>query len=138
MTSLNGIAVGVAVVLLLCGAGLAGVCAVIPGYSIIKVGASVYFCRQLVGISVRQWLVEVIRPVIITLAINVAAGFLLNYITSGMSPIYGFLTVTGVLLVTTFLCCRTMLIRPYEWQRAKEVLSRLRFRNKAVEQPEGE
>lgn len=138
MTSLNGMAVGVAVVLLLCGAGLAGVCAVIPGYSIIKVGASVYFCRQLVGISVRQWLVEVIRPVIITLAINVAAGFLLNYITSGMSPIYGFLTVTGVLLVTTFLCCRTMLIRPYEWQRAKEVLSRLRFRNKAVEQPEGE
>lgn len=144
MSSLDGVAVGVAVVLLLSGAGLSGVCAVIPGYSILKVVASVYFCRQLVGISVSQWLVEVIRPVIITLAINVAAGFLLNYMTSGMSPLYGFLTETGVLLVTTSLCCRIMLIRQHEWQQAREVLSRLRGgkhalrKNKAVEQPEGD
>lgn len=139
MSSMACLAVGVAVVLLLSGAGLCGVCALMLGYSIVATAASVYFCRHLVGISVRQWLSEVIRPVLFTIAVNVAAGFLLNYLTSGMNPLYGFLTVTGVLLITTSLCCRMKLIRPYEWQRAKEVLSRLRFRkNKAVEQPEGE
>lgn len=84
------------------GLGIYNICGVIIGYSVIFDVVSVYFCKKLVHISIKQWLKQVVRPISITVMLNVLTGVLLLYLTSGFGSITRlFMVVTAIIVFAT-------------------------------------
>lgn len=117
--------VAVSALALFLNAGLWGVCLILIGYNLANVMGNVYFCRKLVGIRVRDWLNNVVRPVVIALSVNIAFGILLLFITRQFSPVLQFFLVSAALVGSAALTSWKFLIINSEKNQFKILFQRM-------------
>lgn len=102
--------------------GLTSVCWVIIGYCIINTLGGVYFCKKLVGLSVRAWIDQVVKPVILTLAFNIAIGLVAMLFTDSLNHTLRFFIVTIIVFISTALSSWLWLISSDEKNRIKQMI----------------
>lgn len=128
MLSLAFCTIFLAAALFYCGLGIYSICGVIIGYSVIFDIVSVYFCKKLVHISIKQWLKQVVRPISITVVLNVLTGALLLYLTSGFGSIARLFTVVTAIIVFATVINWIYLTDQDEKIRIKKMISSVKQR----------
>lgn len=126
MSSWAYLSIGVCALLLFWGGGLYSVCGVIIGYNIVNVSGGVFFCKKLVGISVRSWIRAVVMPVFFNLAINISLGIFLFLITQSMAPAARFFLITPLILCFTTITSWKLLLDVNEKAQCRQILYRLK------------
>lgn len=116
----------VAAFVLWLGAGLYGLCAVIVIYNLVDMLGNLYFCKKLVGISVRVWFKTVVTPVIVHLLINLFFGILLFLVTSQLSEGAQFFIVSISVVVSTAYSSWWLLIDNSEKEQCKNLWANLK------------
>lgn len=100
MLSLAAFTILLAALLLYLDFGIYSVCFVILGYSILFNAISLYFCKKLVSISIRQWVNNVVRPIALTIIFNIIIGFTLFYVTNNVNSIARFFLVVPSIIIS--------------------------------------
>ena len=131
-SSFSYISIGVSVLLLSLGGGLYSVCGVIVAYNMVNMLGNVYFCKKLVGISVRQWLKKVVSPVVLNLGINAVFGVALLLVTTGLTDTLRFFIVTGLLLSSTIITTWKLFIDETEKLQCKKMLALVKEKLKSL------
>lgn len=130
MSSWAYLSIGVCALLLFLGGGLYSVCGVIIGYNIVNVSGGVFFCKKLVGISVRAWGRAVVMPVFINLAINISFGLFLLLITQSMTPAARFFLITPLILCFTTITSWKLLLDVSEKAQCRNIFHK--FKSKII------
>ena len=131
-SSLSYISIGVSALLLSFGGGLFSVCGVIVAYNMANMLGNVYFCKKLVGISVRQWLKKVVRPVALNLGINAVFGMVILLVTTGLTDTLRFFIVIGLLLSSTIITTWKLFIDESEKQQCEKMLISVKEKLKSL------
>ena len=121
LSSFSYLSIGVSALLLYLGGGLYSVCGVIIAYNIANMLGNVYFCKKLVGISLRQWLNRVVRPVLLNLSFNILFGVCLLFLTGPLSETLRFFIVSILLVCSTLFSTWKWLIDNTEKQQCKKM-----------------
>lgn len=124
-SSFSYLSIGVSALLLYFGGGLYSVCGVIISYNVLNNIGLVYFCKKLVGISVREWLKKVVGPVILNLTINILFGLILVLLTPSMSPTSQFFLVSILTICMAIFSSWNLLLDVNERAQCRYLLSRL-------------
>jgi putative membrane protein len=130
MSSWAYLSIGVCALLLFWGGGLYSVCGVIIGYNIVNVSGGVFFCKKLVGISVRSWICAVVMPVFLNLAINISFGIFLLLITQSMAPAARFFLITPLILCFTTITSWKLLLDVSEKAQCRNIFHK--FKSKII------
>lgn len=133
MLSLACFTIIFAALLLFCGLGIYSVCAVIITYSMMFIICSTFFCKKLVGISIKLWFKQVVTPVLIIIIANVIIGFALLAITNGMNPLATFFIIIPSIIISGFILNWFYLTNNEERLRIKQMIARLKSKTTKIQ-----
>lgn len=128
MASCSYLSIGVSVLLLTFGGGLYCVCGVLVGYNIIDAAGNVYFCKKLVGISVKEWLRTNVLPIATNLGLNIAFGLILCVITDYLHPTVRFFLMSALLICFSAISSWKLLIEESEKSQCKNLIRKIKFK----------
>lgn len=122
MLSLACITIAGAALLLYLKMGIYGICGIIIAYSLIFNIISLIFCKKLVGLPIRQWIIEVVYPIIKTVIIEVLSGLILLYLTNTFHPLLKFIIITPSIISITIVISWIFLTDIEEKKRIKKMI----------------
>lgn len=128
MSSFAYLTVVAASILFYLGYGLISVCWVIIGYCTINTLGGVYFCKKLVGLSVRYWLAQVVKPVLFVIAFNTAIGFAILPLTERLGATPRFFIITVMIFGSTSLSSWYRLVKPDEKKRIRLMMKNIKWK----------
>lgn len=126
MLSLAGATIVAAAILLYFDLGIYCVCSVIIGYSVLFNIISVVYCKRLVNISIRQWCKAVVKPILMTVGMNVSFGFGLLFVTRTLNSIAVFFIVVVSIITFTTIINWLILTDADEKNRIKRMIKTLK------------
>lgn len=128
LSSFAYLSIGVSALLLFFGGGLLSVCGVIIGYNVVNVIGNVIFCKRLVGISIRQWLNDVVKKIVICIGISVGMGFLLILNLKSFSDVTRFFIMSGILVLVSGVLSWLLLLDKAEKMQCITLFSKIKLK----------
>lgn len=116
------------------GYGLYSVCGIIVFYGNMFIIVSIYFCKKRVNISITQWIKDVVKPIIMTMLLNISIGFAISWITATLNPILRFLIVSSTIILTTSVINWFLLTDSNEKLQIQQIIHKLKL-NKPISHP---